>query len=431
VTRPIAPSLLLRVPPPSIRLGGVSLDWAIARLVGWPIPGTPQRVTLTESGFSPVARKLVAISVSRALRRRAIMTNTEQYRGASHKREQDDPNLEHRKLIPEWVKEEEQRQKLEETPPPLAVDADTAGEMQKLLLDAMNHGQAAQRFEEAQKKVRDLLTQGIEKIAAAREKAKLPTQYEREQKIMAIRRVLPPQIHLVSPNAIERRPDIFEPKIKGKAEAKSGNNNEEGNPDVNRIENWSIWAYVLASSGGFASWSDPYWRYRIWVPAFDTTVQPDRRLVVSPMAVLAGSYDLFALSFMFFSCRAAVTLRFWTGTWHWRFTGSTYSPEWSGWRRSFDVVGRESISINTHVNLNVPYPGTQVSTPSHFDPPGVVTQPNPINNYGLVKPDDIVDFYVRPELIADTGGPFSYARLGFDLIDVPFVTVDYQTGYLL
>jgi hypothetical protein len=72
-----------------------------------------------------------------------------------------------------------------------------------------------------------------------------------------------------------------------------------------------------------------------------------------------------------------------------------------------------------------------VTTPDHFDPPGVYTTPNPDNEYGLVKPFDVVDFYVSPAIYAETQSILSYAEINFSAVDVPFVTVSFEEGYLL
>jgi hypothetical protein len=339
------------------------------------------------------------------------------------------PDPKHRKLIQIWIQEEKERLEREERPPQRPVDSGTAEEIQKLLKETDALG-----FEKIEKQARSLLEKGIEKATRDREKIKRPTQYEREQYCMKFRSLLPTGRDLVWANALENRKDIFPPRKNGRAEIKSGVHNEEGNPDINRVENWAIWAYVWAIFGGSAYNADLYWRYRISVPWFDTSVQPDRRLVVTPMAVLQGYYQLMAvLSSSFLGPETSVELFFWTGTWHWHFTGSSWDPEWTGWRRSFGTVSREITNGNIHQSIDIPYPGARVMTPARFDPPGVHTSPNPRNNYGVVVPFDVVDFYVRPALSADTDGNamLSYARLDFSLIDVPFVTAEFEEGYLL
>lgn len=347
------------------------------------------------------------------------------------------PDAKHRGLIRIWLQEEEQRRKAEEQPPQLAVGAQSLAEVEKLFRTALKGAKAPSSMETIKKKAQALVTKGIEDAASGRGKVKLPTQYEREQCLMNFKRMLPVDRILVTQNAAENRDDVFIPTMKMLAGVKNGFNNQEGNPDVNRVENWSIWAYVWGRDGGDACWSSLYWRYRIWVPNFDTSRQSDRRLVVTPHAALLGYYDVFAQPsggiFGFFqtSPQASVNFRFWTGTWHWHYNGVTYDPEWTGWKRSYDIVNRQTTHGNIHQDINVPYPGTEVITPSHFDPPGVITQPNPGNYYGSVKPFDVVDFYVRPQLCAQTDSYASYAKLDFSLIDVPFVTASFEEGYYL
>lgn len=344
------------------------------------------------------------------------------------------PKPDDRKLIPIWIQEEESRRVIEEQPPQLAVDPEIATKIEELLKTAIKDIIKPEILDKTKSQARDLLIKGIEKTAEKREREKLPTQYEREQSIMNFRRFLPSNRSLISPNMLENREDIFKPRVRNEAEVKSGFNNQEENPDVNRVENWSIWAYAQGINGGDACWSSLYWRYRIWVPDFDTSIQSDRRLVVTPMAVLSGYYDLFSIPVpppILARPNALVRLDFGTGTWHWHYTGSSYEPEWTGWRISLGVVYREIIYLNAHQDISVPYPGTEVRTPARFDPPGVSTSPNPRNNYGMVKPFDVVDFYVRPRVCAITYDPISYARLDFSLIDVPFVVVDFETGYPL
>ena len=169
-----------------------------------------------------------------------------------------------------------------------------------------------------------------------------------------------------------------------------------------------------------------------------TTTSP-QRLVVTPMAALSGYYDLFAYHlwgtpvYLADQYAAQVYLHFYTGIWHWQYdTGSgSYNPVWSGWRSSYNVVNPGIISGNVHYDIDIPYPGTKVRTPDHMDPPGVLTQPNPINNYAVVTPNDVVDFYVRPRLCARTDGFVTYAKLDLSLIDVPYVIAELESGFHL
>jgi hypothetical protein len=342
------------------------------------------------------------------------------------------PEIDHRKLIPIWIEAEKTRLEPEEPPLPKALDGETLAEIEKIFEASKKDARKPETKTKLTKQTGALVTKRMKKIIADRKKVKLPSQYEREQKIMELQRMMPPSMQLISPNMLDNREDVFKARIRGKGEVKGGFNNQEGNPDVNRVENWSIWAWAWAMNGSDTCVGSYYWRYRIWVGNFDTDIQPDRRLVVTPWAVLSGYYYLVAYEFMnqypFF---ARAKLRCWTGTWHWHYSRGTYNPEWSGWRRSRDVFRREISKGYIYDNINVPYPGTKVSTPARWDPPGVITQPNPINCYGAVAPYDVVDFYVLPEICVETQGLLTYSRLDFSLIDVPFVTAEFETGYYL
>ncbi|HAF10698.1 MAG TPA: hypothetical protein DCK98_11545 [Chloroflexi bacterium] len=245
---------------------------------------------------------------------------------------------------------------------------------------------------------------------------------------MRARQQLPAGQHLVSPNGMQMRDDIFLPRHQGSSDLGSGLNDREGNPDVNRVEPWSIWAFAWAQDGGSADWSALHWRYRIWVPSSFPACEASWFLSVTPRAVLTGRYDLIALTLLslFGVSSARVVHRFWTGTWHWRNTAGTWTPTWNGWRPSYNVVDH-SVSVwgNVSQSISVGYPGTAVQTPMEIPPPGVSIQPNPVNDYGIVAPSDVVDFYVRPELIVTTTGAPSYAKLDLSLIDVPFVIAEY------
>lgn len=197
---------------------------------------------------------------------------------------------------------------------------------------------------------------------------------------------------------------------------------------VSRAENYTIWASAWGQNGGGSCSNVPGWRYRIGVPSFDTSRQRDRRLVVTPRAILTGYSDLVE---QHGRSSAQVVLQFWTGVWHHRYTGSGYDSRWSGWRRSYGVVSRNSVGSSTRQNVTVGSPGVAVYTPQVHDPPGRRTSPNPINNYGLVGPNDVVDFYATPQVCATTSESPSYARVDFSLIDVPSVWVALETGYNL
>lgn len=197
---------------------------------------------------------------------------------------------------------------------------------------------------------------------------------------------------------------------------------------VPREEDHTIWANAWGRNGGGACSDAPYWRYRIRIPNFDTSRQRDRRLVVTPRALLNGYSEL---SQQPSRSSAQAVLRFWTGVWHHQYTGSGYDSRWSGWRRSYDRIRRDTVGASTRQNVTVGSPGLVVSTPHVHDPPGRITQPNPINNYAVVRPNDVVDLYVNPQVCAATAGSPSYARMDFSLIDVPNVTVALETGYHL
>lgn len=197
---------------------------------------------------------------------------------------------------------------------------------------------------------------------------------------------------------------------------------------VARAENYTIWANAWGQNGGNACSDAPYWRYRIQIPNFDTSRQRDRRLVVTPRAQLNGYSELAEQPPR---SSAQAILRFWTGVWHHRYTGNGYNSNWSGWRRSYDVIRRDTVGASTRQTITVGSPGLVVSTPMVHDPPGRITQPNPINNYGLVRPNDIIDLYVNPQVCATTAGSPSSARIDYSFIDVPAVTVGLETGYIL
>lgn len=336
-----------------------------------------------------------------------------------------------RKLIQIWIELEKQREKDEDQAPLLAVDEKIVAEIEKAIEPVVQPRIPPADLERIKNETTAILKNWVNKVAAERPKTKLPSQYEREQKIMNFRRLLSPDVQLISPNAFEKREDIFKPRVRKEAEVKSDFISTEGNPDVSRVENWAIWAYALGMNGGDASWSGLYWRYRIYVPNFDTSIQPDRTLVVTPRAVLNGYYSIFASPIIgWFPLMASVAHRYYTGIWHWHYSPNGYEPEWVGWRRSYDVVSQQVTSYaNIYQAINIGYPGTAVATPMVFDPPGRKTSPNPVNKYALVRPYDCVDFYVRPEVRVETIGFVTYAKIDFSLIDVPFVTVEYQTGY--
>jgi hypothetical protein len=344
----------------------------------------------------------------------------------------DELKPDHRKLISVWIEEETKRREQDERLPQLPIEEQTTKQIEDLCLHYAAPLFPAENRRELEKKAKTILESALKDRAAKREMMKLPSQFERDQQIMNFKSKMPGNKTIISPNAMEKREDIFIPRVRKEAETQNGVNNQEGNPDVNRVENWSIWCYAWGMNGGDACWSSLYWRYRIWVPSFDTSIQPDRRLVVDPMAVLSGHYELYGFYFPFLSSpNASVFLRFWTGTWHWHYTGSGYEPEWTGWKRSHTLVDHSISYGNLYQNVAIPYPGTQVRTPARFDPPGVHTDPNPINYYGSVLPNDVVDFYVKPEICAMTSGMLSYAKIDFALIDVPFVTAAFETGYYL
>lgn len=334
-----------------------------------------------------------------------------------------------RKLIPIWIELEKERKKAEEKPPSLAVEEKIVSQIEDIIKPIIKPRIPTETIEEIKKKCTDIIKNWNKKVSAEQMKKRLPMQYERDQKIMNFRRCLPSDVQLVSPNALEKREDIFKPKVGKEAGVKCDFINTEGNPDVNRVENWAIWAYAWAKNGDSAYHSGLYWRYRIWVPNFDNSTDSSRILKVTPRTVLDGYYKLFAfpLGFQFWSLsspKASVTLRFYTGKWHHRYTPDGYDSKWVGWRRSEDVVHYEISDGNVHHDIKIPYPGIEVLSPRFFPPPGIGVSPNPINVYSYVDPYDVVDFYVRPMLFVKTK-ELSFAKLDFSLIDVPFVTVEY------
>jgi hypothetical protein len=341
-------------------------------------------------------------------------------------------DVDHRKLIPIWIKEEEERRKIEKEEKLGAIDRKNFARIESLIKENQMKLIDPDYLHKIEPEAKEILLDGIKKALKEDKKIKLPTQYEREQQTLTFVQKISEKKQIIWPNGIFCRDDIFKPIVKNEAEVKCGFNDLEGNPDVNRVENWSIRAYAWGINGGDACAFQYYWRYRIWVPSFDTSKQPDRRLVIDPMAVLTGYYRL--MSIPIYSNRypwARARLYFYTGTWHHHWTGNSYEPEWTGWKRSFDTINRKISFGNILQYINISYPGTQVRTPDHFDPPGVLTQPNPINHYGMVEPYDVVDFYVRPVICASTHDVISYARNDYSLIDVPFVSAEFEEGYLL
>ena len=346
------------------------------------------------------------------------------------------PQPDHRKLIPIWIKEQEALLAELEKPPALAVDAETQSRIEALLdedAQIKKGGLRPSPSKQTIEKVDRLFGEAQEKIASKRARPKLPTQYEREQAIMKVQLKLPPEQVIVSPNAFEKREDIFAPRVKGTGRVDMDFINQEGNPDVYRVENWAIKASAEAWNGGYAYGASLYWRYRIRVPNFDTMVQPDRRLEVTPMTVLNGYYYLFSYreGISFDRPNASVKLFFWTGIWHWRLTGGGYEPEWKGWRKSRSVISNGLINGSIGQDVDVPYPGTEVQTPLYWPPPGQTVSPNPINHYGSVGPLDVVDFYVCPAIVAQTYDPISYAGISLWYLDVPFVRAAFEIGFFL
>lgn len=335
------------------------------------------------------------------------------------------PQPDHRELIPLWIKEEKARRAEEEKPAPLAVDAETQSKIEALLdkdfrgkKDGITRRPSKQIIEKADR----LLSGALKRMDSKRKKLKLPTQYEREQALMKMRLRLPSDQLAVSPCAQEKREDVFKPRVRSKAKVNLEFYDLEDSQDVRRRGDCYIQGYAEGRNGGEACASSLYWWYRIWVPNFDTSVQVDRRLQVTPIAVLRGYYRLFSIKTGISLDRpnASVKLSFWTGIAHWHHTTGDFQREWMGWHESQSVVYKGIINDNIGQDINVPCPGKQVRTLL-----------SPINCYGWVKPLDIVDFYVRPAICAKTVDPISYAGLQFDMLDVPFVRVSFETGYPL
>lgn len=350
----------------------------------------------------------------------------------------------HRDLIQIWIREEADRRQICNQEPDVAIDEASMMQIERMINEKKGHP-----IEETIRHADELLVEGFKALESKREKPQLPSRYEREVRILEFQRSLSHAETLILKTDHGIREDIFATigNIQSFGDPGGGENvnHERQTPgpvefsDVGDKIEGAISRTVTGSGGKGGSWSAAYWRSRITAPAFDTSRQLDRRLVITPYVALVGNYSLCAgyvpsgpyKPQPFGPAQARVRLRFLSGICHWHWAGNTFEPEWSGWRASSDLVNRSITQGNIHCDIRVNYPGSGVSTPDHFDPPGVMTQPNPINNYAIVKPFDVVDFYLRPELLAYTQGFPSMASLAFSLLDCASITVRYEEGYLL
>jgi hypothetical protein len=180
------------------------------------------------------------------------------------------------------------------------------------------------------------------------------------------------------------------------------------------------------------------WSFIFVVPDFDTTVQADRRLVIDPVVWTYGDYSLYANQiwgsgiclFGSFCFGARVKIEFYTRIQRWKWNGYYYDlSSWINWRRSrINILFHSITEGNLQQEFNV---FSVIETPDHWDSPGTITQPNPINNYGTVKPYDIVQFFIEPYFCAETEGFVTYAALNIDYLNILYCVVRFETGYFL
>ena len=180
------------------------------------------------------------------------------------------------------------------------------------------------------------------------------------------------------------------------------------------------------------------WRFLIRIPECDPRFpEDDYQLYINPVVWVRGEYNLLGIRFsssgVCFADQlcfgAKIELTFFSRIRHWKWGGYYYDPvEWSDWRESFPVVSREIGEGNIHQDFDV---FSVINTPSFVNPPGVVVQPNPINTFGRVEPNDIIEFFIEPQFCTETEGLFTFANINIDSLEILYVVTNLDPRYPL